>query len=73
VKGTDVDFPKQHIAKNTVPAAYLDYLMQKWAKADDADNREGYVDRKKYNEYGEEMEKKRARKKNHELTAFDSG
>lgn len=70
VKGSDVSFPKEHLAKNTIPAPYLDYLMQYWAKADDSVNREGYVNRERYDDYNEEMDARRAEEANTQLTEY---
>lgn len=70
VKGCRCEYPKQHIAKNTIPAAYLNYLMQHYAKADDTVNREGYVDREKYEDYDREMDTRRAKERNESLEAW---
>lgn len=33
VKGYTVDFPKQHLAKNSVPKPYMDFLMQAYLRS----------------------------------------
>jgi len=70
VKGSSVEFPKEHLAKNTIPAAYLDYLLRWYAKADDSVNRDGYVDRDKYDNYDKEMDTRRAKEQNVQLCEF---
>ena len=70
VKGTDTDFAKQHIAKNTIPAAYLDYLLRHYAQARDETDRKEMVNREKYDNYDKEMDTKRAQETNQSLTSF---
>lgn len=71
VKGCSDEYSKEHTAKNTIPAAYLNYLMQHWAKVDDTVNREGYVDRDKYDDYDAEISKCRAQEANATLTEWN--
>jgi len=67
VKGTDVDIAdKEHIAKNTIPAAYIDYIMRHHARAVDTE------DRPDYSNYNEEMDAKRAKEANAQLVDFQS-
>jgi len=65
VKGTDIDMAtKDHIAKNTIPAAYLDHLMKFYYRAVDNE------DRPDYSEYDKEMDAKRSREANTELSQW---
>lgn len=65
VKGTDMEIAdKQHIAKNTIPSAYIDYIMRYYARA--ADNE----DRPDYSEYDKERETERRSEENHELAGW---
>lgn len=65
VKGSSMEFSKQHLAKNTIPAAYLDYLMKYYYRAVDSE------DRPDYSEYDKEMDAKRAREKNAVLSNYE--
>lgn len=66
-KGTDVDIAsKGHIAKNTIPSAYIDYIMRYHAKAVDTEDRPDYSD------YDKEMDAKRAKAENKSLESFQS-
>jgi len=64
VKGPSMDFDKQHLAKNTIPAAYIDYIMRHYYKAIDDEERPDY------SEYDKEMDAKRAKEENAQLTNF---
>jgi hypothetical protein len=66
VKGTDIDMAdKQHIAKNTIPAAYIDHIMKHYYRAVDTEERPDY------SEYNKEMDAKRSKQANHELSAWE--
>jgi hypothetical protein len=65
VKGTSRTFPKQHIAKNTIPAAYIDYIMRYYGEYVDVDDRPDYTD------YNTKMETKRSKSKNQTLTEWE--
>ena len=64
VKGTDSRFGKDHVAKNTIPSAYIDYIMRHYSEhvADD--------DGPDYSDYNGRMEKKRRQASNMCLKAF---
>ena len=64
VKGSSTEFPKAHLAKNTIPAAYINYIMRHHAKAV---NTEDLPD---YSNYNSEMEAKRRQTDNASLGAF---
>jgi len=65
VKGTDMDIAsKDHIAKNTIPAVYLDYLMKHYFRAVDSE------DRPDYSEYDKEMETQRSQEANAQLSTY---
>jgi hypothetical protein len=64
VKGSSVEFPKDHLAKNTIPAAYIDYLMRYHAEAVADDGKPDYSD------YDKRMNTKRAKAANSSLSEF---
>lgn len=61
VKGSDVAFSKAHLAKNTIPAAYLDYLLRHYHKAVETGDLPDYSD------YDKQMDAKRAESENGSL------
>jgi hypothetical protein len=62
-------YSKQHLAKNTIPAPYIHYLMRAWIRVYEEDNgiSDGRVD---YSDYDERMEKKRREYDNAALSDF---
>jgi len=62
-------YPKQHMAKNTIPAPYIHHLCRAWLKQYESEHglTEGRVD---YSNYDEEMETKRRGKYNRQLDEF---
>src|SRR6056297_2705625 len=65
VKGSSTEFSKAHLAKNTIPSAYLDYLLRHFAEhVADA----GGPD---YSDYDSRMDKKRKQAANSCLSAFE--
>jgi len=70
VKGCSMEYKKQHIAKNTIPNQYINYLFQWYAKADTTPNKEGSVNREKYDNYRNEMDEHRAKEANTQLTEY---
>lgn len=62
-------YPKQHLAKNTIPAPYIHYICRAWLTQYEVEKglTEGRVD---YSNYDEEMETMRRRKKNTRLDQF---
>ena len=65
VKGSSTEFPTQHLAKNTIPSAYIDYLLRHYYTARDERD-----ERPDYSNYNKEMDTKRAKEQNTELTMF---
>lgn len=58
VKGYRADrYPKEHLAKNAVPAPYVHYLCRAWLKIYEHENGDG-ADRPDYSDYDERMETK---------------
>lgn len=59
-------YPKQHLAKNVIPGAYIHHICRAWLREfeDDAD-----ID---YSDYDERMEKQRRKATNRSLSEFDS-
>lgn len=64
VKGSSVEFGKEHLAKNAIPAVYIDYLLQYYYKA------VASGELPDYSEYDKEMDARRAREANESLEAF---
>lgn len=64
VKGSSMEFSKEHLAKNTIPAVYLDYLMKHYHRAVDGEERPDY------SEYDSEMDQQRAEAANESLEAY---
>jgi hypothetical protein len=70
VKGCDAwRYPKQHLAKNAIPRAYLDYVLRSWVQTHEEEIGldEGRVD---YSDYDERMEIRRRREQNHSIYEF---
>lgn len=65
-------YPKQHLAKNTIPAPYIHHVVRAWLKVYEEEQgiTEGRVD---YSDYDERMEKMRREQANYKLTSFASG
>jgi hypothetical protein len=64
VKGSSTAFTKQHLAKNTIPSAYLDYLLRHYYKAVETGELADY------SEYDKEMDTRRSKATNESLEAF---
>jgi hypothetical protein len=60
------DYPKQHLAKNTIPAPYIHHVCRAWLTTFEEDNG---ID---YSNYDEEMEAQRRRKANRSLSEYGS-
>jgi len=62
-------YPKQHLAKNTIPAPFIHYILRSWLEVYESEQgiSEGRAD---YSEYDDEMEEKRRRKANRSLDDF---
>lgn len=65
VKGSSMEFGKEHLAKNTIPAAYLDYLLGYYYKAVETGELPDY------SEYDSEMDTRRAREANASLSNYE--
>lgn len=63
-------YSKQHLAKNTIPAPYIHYLLRAWIETYEKEQgiSDGRVD---YSDYDEKMETKRRRKANRGLDEFE--
>lgn len=71
VKGVSGDYPKEHLAKNGLPAPYVHYLMRHFVLFWEEQN--GVAeDRPDYSDYDEEMETKRREDLNSSLLDFSS-
>jgi hypothetical protein len=67
VKGVPPDnYPKQHLAKNTIPAPYIHHVCRAWLTAFEEDNGINYSD------YDKEMEARRRREANRSLSEYGS-
>jgi len=64
VKGSSMDFTHEHLAKNTIPSAYLDYLMRHYWEAVDGDDLSDYSD------YDKRMDARRHIDENATLSNF---
>jgi hypothetical protein len=68
VKGVPArSYPKQHLAKNVIPGAYIHHLCRAWLEAFEDDTGIDYTN------YDKEMETKRRMADNRNLTEFTSG
>lgn len=65
-KGVRGEYPKQHLAKNALPLAYVDHLARAWLEAIEA--ADGVRD---YSDYDAEMDARRAEAANASLGDFD--
>jgi hypothetical protein len=68
VKGVRGDYPKEHVAKNCLPLAYVHYLARAWLAA--TDRAQGVAD---YDGYDAKMDERRARERNEQLPIPDGG
>jgi hypothetical protein len=65
VKGCSGSYPREHIAKNSIPEAYLRYLLQQYAKSLNFDG-----DRNQYEDYDKKLSTRKGEYENQELTQF---
>ena len=65
VKGLRGDYPKEHVAKNALPMAYVDFLGRAWLEA--TGRAQGVAD---YQNYDAEMEQKRREEANQSIGGF---
>ena len=62
------DYPKEHLAKNSIPLPFIHHLARGWLDATGA--AEGVAD---YSNYDDEMDEKRAREANESLDVYADG
>lgn len=65
MKQSAMDFPKGHLAKDTIPGIYLEYLIGHYFKAIET------ADLPDYSEYNKEMDTKRAKETNADLSQYE--
>lgn len=65
VKGLRGDYPKEHVAKNALPMAYIDFLLRAWLES--TGRHQGVAD---YQDYDAEMETKRRQEANQSIGGF---
>jgi len=63
-KGYSPNYSAKHLSRNAVPRPALEYLLRAWIQATDTE------DRPDYSEYGKEMNAKRAKERNTQLTEY---
>jgi hypothetical protein len=63
-KGYSPNYSAKHLSRNAVPRVYLEYILRHWIEATDTE------DRPDYSEYGKEMDAKRAKEANTQLTQY---
>ncbi len=63
------DYPKAHLAKNTIPGPFIHYLLRAWLRVYEAEQGIS-TDRRDYSEYDKEMETKRREESNRNLDEF---
>lgn len=63
-KGSTMEFGHQHLAKNTIPAAYLDYLMRHYFTVAEE------YERRDYSDYDKEMSTRRRKEQNDNLLSY---
>lgn len=70
VKGVPLrDYPKQHLAKNTIPAPYVHHVCRSWLQVYEEKYGDA-ADRPDYSNYDERMEKRRRENANMSLFEF---
>jgi hypothetical protein len=73
VKGYRADrYPKEHLAKNALPAPYVHYLCRAWLKVYEEENNEG-AQRPDYSDYDEKMDKRRRTAANQSIYDYVEG
>jgi len=64
VKGSSMEFSKAHLAKNTIPSAYIDYLLRHYYKAVKTGDLPDYSD------YNRKMDTQRSKTENNSLENY---
>ncbi|KYH24581.1 hypothetical protein HAPAU_35640 [Halalkalicoccus paucihalophilus] len=73
VKGYRADrYPKEHLAKNAIPAPYVHYLCREWLKVYEAENGAD-AERPDYSDYDEQMNKRRRTEANQSIYDYVEG
>lgn len=62
-------YPKEHLAKNTIPAPYIHHICRAWLRSYESDHGLD-EDRTEYDDYDERMETERRRKANKQLGEY---
>lgn len=62
-------YPKSHLAKNTIPGPYIHYLIRAWLRVYESEQGIS-ADRRDYSGYDKEMKTKRRKKSNRKLDDF---
>ena len=65
MKQSAMDFSKQHLAKDTIPGVYLEYLLGHYYKATET------ADLPDYSEYNKQMDTRRSKAVNSELGDYE--
>ncbi len=65
VKGIRGNYPKEHVAKNVLPLAYVDFITRNYLEV--SGGSEGVRD---YSNYDQEMDQRRAEESNHSLSDY---
>ena len=65
-------YPKEHLAKNSIPAPYIHHICRDWLKVYEAENGEA-GDRPDYSDYDERMERKRRTEANESIYKYVDG
>ncbi len=66
VKGIRGNYPKEHVAKNVLPLAYVDFITRNYLEA--SGGSKGVRD---YSNYDQEMDQRRAEESNHSLSDYE--
>jgi hypothetical protein len=64
VKGYSPSYKKAHLSRNAVPRPFLEYVFRAFVEATDD------TERPDYSEYDKEMDAKRAKDANHQLSNY---
>lgn len=62
-------YPKEHLAKNSIPAPFIHHICRDWLTAYESENGDA-VDRPDYSDYDERMEKQRRAEANESLDEY---
>jgi len=65
-------YPKEHLAKNSIPAPYIHHICRDWLRVYEDANGE-HADRPDYSDYDDKMDRKRRKKANQSLYEYMDG